>query len=195
MHTYNQPISQCLHVCISDDADIDVAYAPKDVWLSYLKYLNVSGADAAFQAESAVHSTSPINSGNYIVLPNNRSRTMMEAWMNYAEAGIEEGGNQGGLMKVYNNGGFTMCEASEECLQASKHISQDPSNGTVDGQMPPEKAESDRPALIRTFNTAGWELHQNYCAFSGDHPVPNIDPCSLSGERIDPTCCCSWAFT
>lgn len=75
-------------------ADIDLAYAPKDVWTSYLTLLETSSADAAFQVEGG---NSPINSGNYVVLPNQRGKALMEAWMAYAPDGVNKGGNQASI--------------------------------------------------------------------------------------------------
>ena len=57
----------------------------KPVWETYLRLIEVSSADGAFQKEE------PVNGGHYVLLPSPASISLTEQWARYAPTAIKEG--------------------------------------------------------------------------------------------------------
>ena len=103
--------------------DIDLAYAAKPVWESYLSYLELGMdgivADAAFQTEGKPNSdiASPINSGNFVALPTQATLALFSTWVGQSTEQVDRGGNQKGLLKLFKEGKFELCVEEADCLE------------------------------------------------------------------------------
>lgn len=152
--------------------DVDVGYGPKDLWESYLAYIESVGADFAMQYEGA---DSPVNSGNFVILPTERSKKFMREWIGLTAESIEQGGNQKGLATLFSRHVFENCETIKACAE-KRH-----------GPEP-------RPALCRVWRPQWWprpsgEPPWNYlCALSGEHTAPKLDPCHPQLLFVHPIC-------
>jgi hypothetical protein len=139
---------------------------------SYLSYIESVGADLAMQTELG---NSPVNSGNFVILPTMRAQVFMRRWMRLAGEKLDHGGNQKGLALLHTRGGYTLCETVKGC--AEKYH---------DGK--------DHPALLRMFRPpwfarpGGGVPWEGLCALSGNAPPPAIDPCHPMLLFVHPVC-------
>ena len=195
--------------------DIDLAYAAKPVWESYLSYLelNMDGivADAAFQAETGVYTptVSPINSGNFLALPTPATLALFSTWVSLVNDHLRTGGNQHGLARLFEGGQFLTCQGEEQCTHMVhsrdkgniKHSTK-LMNLTIENKDGTETLfqpnftsfDAIRPsniAVVRTYNPPWWSEDpgsRNYCTFNGDTPPPPLDPCASSLLYLHPIC-------
>jgi hypothetical protein len=166
-------------------SDIDLSYAAKPVWDSYLMYLNLEpgaqAVDAAFQIEGDGRYGSPINSGNFVALPSQAMKHLFAAWLALSQEKVEQGGNQKGLQTLFNEEQFILCQTALECSIAIKKrellVRLDLLNSTVP-----------LPAIIRTFTPPWWSTTQDNCAISGETKLPVMDPCHAELFFLHPVC-------
>lgn len=105
-------------------SDIDIAYAPSDLTLSYLKYINSANATAAFQREGRYPFV--VNTGNYMILPTEEGKILMKKWLERAEESMKAREHeQTALGKLYHEekDAFLVCQSPEECKNAHKRAS------------------------------------------------------------------------
>ena len=143
-------------------SDVDIAYAPADLTKSYLNFILQANATAAFQYEN--HAPSIINTGNYMILPNEQGKTFMKNWLGQQDKAIDAGMHeQHALGKMWYNSkktAFTLCSKPEECLEAA-------------GQ-----GENKVPIVRRTQNS--WYLaYGNTCITKTPHLMHAAHPCSF----------------
>jgi len=174
--------------------DVDLSYASKPVWESYLMYLHVEpgaqSVDAAFQIEGDGKDGSPINSGNFVALPTPGTKALFSAWLALASEKIEEGGNQRGLQKLFNENRYLLCRIPQVCRKAVKNrdikqrsliTSTLSTSSSSENSFPP-------PAIIRTYTPPWWNKNKDFCALSGRDRLPELDPCSPEFLYLHPVC-------
>jgi Nucleotide-diphospho-sugar transferase len=147
-------------------SDVDVAYSPGDLTRSYLNYILEGNATAAFQRESKLPFI--VNTGNYMVLPNDQGKSFLKAWLGRADAAIAAGDHeQTALGELYHEKSttpaFYSCATPQECKDAyrkSLHTS------------PPT------PIVRKTSNS--WFLaFGNTCITKEPHRMFAVHPCSF----------------
>ncbi|KAH7625057.1 hypothetical protein NADE_002275 [Nannochloris sp. 'desiccata'] len=173
--------------------DVDLAYASKPVWESYLMYLHVApgaqGVDAAFQIEGDGSYGSPINSGNFVALPTPGTKYLFSAWLALASEKIGEGGNQKGLQKLFKEKRYLLCRTPPECQDAVKKREQIRQELLINSTVSTRSSfSSSPPTIIRTYTPPWWSTKQNFCALSGEYRLPEMDPCNPAFLFLHPVC-------
>jgi hypothetical protein len=147
-------------------SDVDVAYSPGDLTRSYLNFILEGNATAAFQRESKLPFI--VNTGNYMVLPNDQGKAFMKAWLGRADSAIASGDHeQTALGELYhkksNTPAFYTCANPSECKEAYEKSLQ---------TSPPT------PIVRKTSNS--WFLaFGSTCITKEPHRMFAVHPCSF----------------
>ncbi len=147
-------------------SDVDVAYSPGDLTRSYLQFILEGNATAAFQRESKLPYV--VNTGNYMVLPNEQGKAFMKAWLERADAAIAAGDHeQTALGELYHEKGskhaFYSCATPQECNEALEKSL---------------KSSPPTPIVRKTSNS--WFLaFGNTCISKEPHRMFAVHPCSF----------------
>lgn len=151
-------------------SDVDLSYGPKDVWESYLAYIDAAGTDGAIHLEMG---KSPINTGNFVMLPTEGGKSFMRSWIAQTNHHIDAGGNQTPLKDLQSEEAYYLCELLDECGTKRKGIN----------------SSRRKAALLRTFRPPWWKAGSNdVCRLSGDPPPPKVDPCHPMLMYVHPVC-------
>lgn len=144
-----------------------------------MAYIESVGADGAIQLEASV---SPINTGNFVILPTKGGKSFMRSWINESSANIDEGGNQVPLSKMMSDGVFDLCETLPGCSE--KQVKR-----KLRFINHKEASHDDTPAIFRIYRPPWWGRGTSQvCRLSGDVPPPVVDPCHPMFMFVHPVC-------
>ena len=168
--TWMKPIlvSHLVHLgFVVHATDVDIAYAPADLTRSYLQFILQGNATAAFQRESKFPFV--VNTGNYMILPNQQGKAFMKAWLSRADAAIAAGHHEqtalGELYHEQKNDAFLICSSPQECAEAAEIAAK-------------KVAPSVTPIVRRTANS--WFIaFGNTCITKSPHLMSAVHPCAF----------------
>ena len=145
-----------------------------------MAYVESVGADGAFQLEDSL---SPVNTGNFVILPTDESKSFMRAWINESTSSIQKGGNQFPLAKMRLNGFFDLCETLPGCAETQEKIK---SRFVNHSDISIERM----PAVFRIYRPPWWGRGASQvCRLSGGEKTPPIvDPCHPMLMFVHPVC-------
>lgn len=143
--------------------DMDLAYAAKPLWLSYMTILHDPPADAAFMNEEA--GIGPLNTGNFVVMPTPKGREFIQRML---EGLIEYVGKDTAEQIWINNKlahqqVFQLCRNRQQCYRILDENEKENRTG--------------RLVLIRTYQPPYWSYsNHDFCAMAQPW-APSLDLC------------------
>ncbi|EFN52112.1 hypothetical protein CHLNCDRAFT_139418 [Chlorella variabilis] len=150
------------------NTDSDIVFTFKPVWASYMKLIERSQADAAFQREE------PVNGGNFVILPRPATVKMVREWAAFAKEAIKAGQHDQEWAKRFQGTRFLVCKDKETCRAGRQQISRE--------------NKTDTHPLLQTYNTQFLHYYNDGCALARGGNLPPLDLCDPAIFYLHPIC-------
>ncbi|GAB4813771.1 hypothetical protein N2152v2_000817 [Parachlorella kessleri] len=160
-------VSRGYHV---HSSDVDIAFPPKALWPSMMRFLEGPGADVAMERDL----WGPINTGCVVVRPTEYGRAFMEAWQASAREDSLAGLNDQERAMQLGPSVFRTCEGPWDCARMAAERAE---QARLAQQYPGNGTEVPRWALLRRYHPAWDMLWQDHCAALHTQWAAPIDPC------------------
>lgn len=143
--------------------DMDLAYAAKPLWRSYMTILHDPPADAAFMNEEA--GIGPLNTGNFVVMPTPKGKEFIKLMLDGLLTSVEKNVAEQIWInnKLAHEHVFQLCRNRQQCHRTLEENEKAGTAGKV--------------TLIRTYQPPYWSYsNHDFCAMAQPW-APSLDLC------------------
>lgn len=139
-------------------ADVDIAYAVKPLWESYLAFTQASNSDGAWLEEKPAS-----NTGHFVLLPTPASLAFAAAWNASAAEMMKEKLTDQKALPLLEGRHYLRCNTLCRCFRAAYNLT--------------ARGERGKVAAFRTYLPSHFAYSPNWCTIGSPEWVPRIDPC------------------